>query len=111
MAVDYRLADSPEAAHREILDWCGHALNDCRSSLERNPRLDYKGCIDQEKDNLKRMFAFYEDMYGLSVTNIVEDFNWNPPAQGGKRKRRTRHRKRFHKKNRTRRHRRVRMSV
>ena len=82
---------------------CRDALNHCLSILrDNNPDFDFAGCINEKKDEIKRQFAHYQ---GVDVNGLVDNYNWEIPAQGGKRKRRTRHRKRFHKKNRTRRHR------
>jgi len=82
---------------------CLNALNQCRN----NPVLGegFEECINRKKAEIKEWAARFPAAGGVDVDGLVENFNWNPPAQGGKRKRRTRHRKRFHKKNRTRRNR------
>jgi hypothetical protein len=86
---------------------CQDALNDCLYILRNNPNPDFNfaECIDAKKAEIKERFAHYQGVHGIDVNGLVDNYNWEIPAQGGKRKRRTRHRKRFHKKNRTRRHR------
>ena len=97
--------------HGRIERLCQDALNHCLILRDNNPAFDFAGCINEKKAEIKHRFRHHQDVGGIDVNGLVDNYNWEIPAQGGKRKRRTRHRKRFHKKNRTRRHRRVRMSV
>ena len=85
---------------KDIVDSCSFAS---RTLKNENPHayFDFTECINERKDAILIQFGRY-------IAAIIEEYPWPNAAQGGKRKRRTRHRKRFHKKNRTRRHRRVR---
>ena len=105
----------PHAFPRDLLririeDLCQRALDGCLARLGDDPGFNFAECINNNKARIKGQLAHFQRMPGIDidVNGSVENFNWNPPAQGGKRTRRTRHRKRFHKKNRTRRQRRVR---
>jgi len=91
-----------------ILRACVDTLRRCLGVHRRYPHFDLAGCINEGKNDIKVEFAAYQGMHGIDINGLVDNFEWDNHAQGGKRKRRTRHRKRFHKKNRTRRHRRVR---
>jgi len=68
---------------------CERALDHCISQ--------FKLCIEEQKAAIKGDYPSFDD--------VVDGFNWKIPAQGGKRKRRTMHRKRVN--NRSRRNRRV----
>jgi hypothetical protein len=60
---------------------CDQALARCRAVLRFDPQFDVAVCINQEKNDIKQQFANVPDIEGL-----VENHNWNLPAQGGKRK-------------------------
>lgn len=57
---------------------CDHALARCRGL--QNPQ-QIADCIDQEKRAIKERFVQFP-----AASGIVENYNWNLPAQGGKRK-------------------------
>jgi len=101
MAADNRPRYSMD---RIIQNECDRVLNYCdyRYLTEEG----YNNCIDRQKKIIKKRYAHFSD-----VNAIVDGYKWPEypyPAKGGKRKRRTMHRKRFHKKNSSRRNRRVR---
>jgi len=94
----------PEVLRAQIRRLCQRASDYCLSFGRHGIQgFDVAGCINEQKAEIKRQFARYQGV--VDVDELVENYEWEIPAQGGKRKRKTMHRKRVN--NRSRRNRRV----
>ena len=96
----------PVGTDAYIIYWCNRALDHCHRRLlteQGFKRSAAAACINEQKTAVKSRFANYQRVYGINANKLIDEFDWSIPAhweifEGGKRKRRTRHRKRFHKK-------------